>query len=236
MENKCFWNEKNSPQLKTKPLKFSAKHYQLKKQITMKHLKFVITKVCVLLLFLSNTAVATSVSSFEMLPTPDEKEFLLTAVTSGEGTISIKILDHDEKVIFSKSMKALTSFEQKYSLKDFEKGHYSLVIEDESKIMTQPFTIATAIEVNSDLKTFIYKPFLKFNYKIESLAVNWMKSDNSDCQFIIKDEKSNVLFKESVENDRLIHRSYDFSQLPNGTYFITIKDGQHTYQEIIELR
>lgn len=203
----------------------------------MKTLKFVITSVCVLLLFMSNTAVATSVSSFEMLTTPNEKAFMLSVETSGKGRIAIKILNEQDQVVFSKSMKALSSFQQKYSLKDFEKGNYSLVIEDVSKIVTQPFTVTDIeVAVNSDSKIFTYKPYFKFNENIESLAVNWMKSDNSVCKLIIKDENLNVLFKESVENDSIIHRSYNLSQLPKGTYYIIIKDGNHIYKETIDIK
>jgi hypothetical protein len=202
----------------------------------MRNVKSAITKVCMLLLFLSNTAVATSVSSFEMLTTPDEKSFVLSAETSGKGKITIKIQNKKNEVIFSKSIKALSSFQQKYSLKDFEKGAYSLIIADESKIITQPFTItANEIAVNADSKTFTYKPYFRFNDKMESLAVNWMKNDNSDCNFKIEDETFNVLFEESVENSGMIHRSYDLSQLPKGTYYIVIKDGNYVYNETINV-
>jgi hypothetical protein len=201
----------------------------------MKNFKFMITKVCVLVLFLSNTAVATSVSSFQMLPTPDEKEFLLTAKTSGKGKITIEIQNEQHEVVFSKSMKALSSFQQKYNLKDFEKGAYALVIKDVSKTVTQPFSITeTTVEVNADLKTFAYKPFFRLNDRV-SLAVNWMKSDDSDCKFTIEDEAFNVLFEENFENDGIIHRSYDFSQLPKGTYYIVIKDGHHVHNETINI-
>ncbi|MFK7950203.1 MAG: hypothetical protein AB8G11_21615 [Saprospiraceae bacterium] len=202
----------------------------------MKTLKFVIAKVCVLVLFLSNTAVATSVSSFEILTTPDEKAFMLSAETSGEGKLGIQIQNNEGEIVFSRSMKALASFQQKYSLKDFEKGNYSLVITDVSKIITQPFEVTeTAVEVNSNLQKTAFKPYFKFNEEVESLAVNWMKSDNSNCKFTIEDEKFNILFDESVENNGMIHRSYDFSQLPKGTYYIIIKDGNHAYNETIDI-
>lgn len=202
----------------------------------MKTLKFVIAKVCVLVLFLSNTATATSISSFEMLTTPDEKSFMLSAETKGEGRIAIQIENEQNEIVFSKTMKALSSFQQKYDLKGFEKGDYSLVITDASKIITQPFAVTESeVEVDIDLKRFAYKPYFRFNENVESLAVNWMKSDKSDCKFKIEDDKFNVLFEESVANNGIIHRSYDFSQLPKGTYYVVIKDGNHTYNETIDI-
>lgn len=202
----------------------------------MTNLKLVITKVCVLLLFLSNTAVATTVSSFEMLTTPNEKAFMLSAETSGEGKIAIQIQNEQNEIVFSKNMKALNSFQQRYSLKEFKKGGYSLIITDASKIITQPFTITeNEVEVNSGLQKTAFKPYFRFNDEVESLAVNWMKSDNSDCKFTIEDERFNVLFEESVANDGIIHRSYDFSQLPKGTYYIVIKNGNHIYNETINV-
>lgn len=203
----------------------------------MTNLKLVIAAVCTFVLFLGNTAMATSVNSFEVLTTPNEKTFLLTAETSGEGKIAIQILNAQDEVVFSRNIKALSSFQQKYSLKDFEKGNYTLVITDVSKIITQPFAVTnTEIEVNSSTQKTAFKPFLKFNDKVESLAVNWMKSDNSDCSFMIEDEKFNVLFNESVENNGIVHRSYDLSQLPSGTYYIVIKDGNHIYNETIDIQ
>lgn len=202
----------------------------------MKTLKFVITKVCVLVLFLSNTAVATTVSSFEILTTPDEKSFMLSAETSGEGRIAIQIRNAQDEIVFSKNMKALGTFQQKYSLKEFEKGNYSLIITDATKIITQPFMVTeNEVAVNAKSQQTSFKPFFRFNEKVESLAVNWMKSDNSDCSFTIEDEKFNTLFEESVENDGIVHRSYDLSKLPSGTYYIVIKDGNHTYNETIDI-
>lgn len=203
----------------------------------MKTLKFVMAKVCVLVLFLSNTAVATTVNSFEMLTTPDEKAFMLSAETSGEGKIGIQIRNNQGEIVFSKSIKAVENFQQKYNLKEFEKGSYSLIITDVSKIMTQPFEVTdTKVEVDAGLQQTAFKPYFRFNEKVESLAVNWMKSDDSACELTIEDEKFNVLFEESVENNGILHRSYDFSKLPSGTYYIVIKDGNHTYNETIDVK
>ena len=172
-----------------------------------------------------------------MLTTPDEKTFMISAETAGEGRIEIQILDTKGDIVFSKNMKALSSFQQKYNLKDFAQGDYSLIVTDESKIITQPFQVTeTEIEVEAASKTTAFKPYFKYNEKVESLAVNWMKADNSTCEFSIEDENTNVLLEESIENDGTFHRSYDFSELPAGTYYMVIKDGNHTYNETIEIK
>jgi len=203
----------------------------------MTNVKMLMTKVCVLFLFLSNTAFAASVNTFEVLTVPNEKEFLLSAEIASAGVINIAIISENGKVMFSKKQKIDSSFEQKYDLKDFEKGNYFLKIEDETKIINQPFSInETEIEVNSGLKIYTHKPYLKFNENTKSLAVNWMKNDTSDYEMKIEDKNANVLLNESIENDRLIHRRYDFSKLAEGTYYITIKDAEHTHFHVIEVR
>jgi hypothetical protein len=203
----------------------------------MTNVKMLMTKVCILFLFLSNTAFAAAVNTFEILTIPNEKQFLLSADIASAGTIKITIVNEKGATVFSKTQKAKGSFEQKYDLKDFEKGNYFLKIEDEFKIINQPFCInETEVKVNSGLKIFTHKPYLKFNETAKSLAVNWMKSDTSDYEMKIEDKNANVLLNENIENNRLIHRSYDFSQLTEGTYYITIKDGEYTYFETIEVR
>ena len=62
-----------------------------------------------------------------------------------------------------------------------------------------------------------------------------MKNDSSECGFKIEDDKFNVLFEEKIENDGIIHRSYDFSELKKGTYYIVIYDGSYTYNETIDI-
>lgn len=203
----------------------------------MNQLKLIITQICVLILLSSSITTATSVSSFEVLPTPNEKAFLLTANIAGEGTITIKIISKEGEKVFYKKLNTTTSFQQKYSLKDFKKGTYFLKIEDESKVMTQPFIIISKeIEVDAALKTFVFKPRLKFNSDNYSFAVNWLKSDESNYVMSIKDENSNEFFEDVLKNERIIHRNYDFSQLPNGIYYITIKDGIYTYYKIVEVK
>ena len=117
----------------------------------MKNFKLVIAKVFVLVLLLSNTATATSVSSFELLTTPDEKSFMLSAETSGEGKLGIQIRNANDEIVYSKNMKVVGTFQQRYNLMDFEEGNYSLIITDALKIMTQPFTI-TENEVEVETK------------------------------------------------------------------------------------
>jgi len=202
----------------------------------MTNLKMLMTKVCVLFLFMSNTLIGASVNSFEILTIPNEKEFLLSADIASAGIITITIIDETGNAVFSKKQKTKDSFEQKYDLKDFDKGIYSLKIEDETKIINQPFSITEKeVIVDSKAKTFTYKPYLRFNEATNSLAVNWMKSDISAYEIKIEDEDSNLLLKESLENNQIIHRSYDFSQLKEGTYYITIKDSLHTYYETLEI-
>lgn len=199
--------------------------------------KLLMTKVCLLFLFLSNTAIADSANTFDILTIPNEKEFLLTADIATAGMITINIKNLEGNVLFSKRLKAKDSFEQKYDLNSLEIGSYTLAIEDETKAIMQPFSItATTLEIDATTKATTYKPYLKFHETKKSLAINWMKNDTSDYVMKIQDDNSNTLLEESLKNNRLIHRSYDFSDLPKGTYYITIKDENHTYSKRLEIK
>lgn len=202
----------------------------------MSKLKLSIIKLFVLLL-VSNTAFATSISSFEILSTPNEKSFLLTGNTSGEGMITIKIISKESEKVCTLNIKNEVSFEQKYSLKDFEQGTYFIEIEDESKILTQPFIVNNEnIEVDADLKSFAFKPQLAFDTSNYLFEINWLKIGNSNSILTIEDEKSNQFFKDKIGNQSLVHQYYDLSKLPAGIYHIKITDGKHTYSQSIEMK
>jgi hypothetical protein len=78
----------------------------------MTNVKMLMTKVCILFLFLSNTAFAAAVNTFEILTIPNEKQFLLSADIASAGTIKITIVNEKGATVFSKTQKAKGSFEQ----------------------------------------------------------------------------------------------------------------------------
>lgn len=190
-----------------------------------------------LLLFLSNTAIATSINSFEILSNPNKKIFLLTANISGKGVITIKVISKKGENVCSRNFENENSFEQEYSLKDFEQGTYFLQIEDESKIMTQPFIITSDdVDVDNNLKSLAFKPQIGFDSETNLFAVDWLKTDKSKYILTIEDEKSNQFFVDNLTNEQVIHKYYDFSKLPSGRYYITIKDKKYTYTETVEVK
>lgn len=130
----------------------------------MKTLKLWATCLCMMVVLMSNATTPTLVNSIEILPEANQKVFTLSAKTSGEGSLQIRIVDAAENVVFSKKVKAISVFEQRFNVKNFETGEYEIAIEDESKVITQSLTVGeTTVTVNSDNYTFITKSQITMN-------------------------------------------------------------------------
>lgn len=136
-------------------------------------------------------------------------------------TLQISLFDDEDVKLHEDLLFAQLSYSKRYNLNKLPSGKYTLVIEHDSFIETQPIVVSRDdVEVMRDKALTVYKPVLRKNGHFIDLDMLLL----SDAKVLIKivDSDGKVNFTELTENQNLIQKRYNIEQLEKGTYKLTV--------------
>lgn len=204
----------------------------------MKNVKSLLfTNLFALMLLSTSQLLATSITSLEIVKAKEEKAFVLSIKSQGQGKAKIKFLDENQNILFSSKIDPTKLFEKKFNLSSLEVGKYTLQVEDELKTTLQPVAINyDGIDINYDSRQVVYKPQLKYNEVKEQLFVNWLINENANFQLDIYDNDLNLLYSHTIKDVFNINKVYTLSQLPRGNYLLKVRGANQVYAKNIEVK
>ncbi len=139
--------------------------------------------------------------------------------------VHIQIRQADGEIVLDETVR--TGNLRKYNLKHLPAGQYVLEMSDSYRVTEQTFTIGQLdVQVSAPVKT-TFKPVIA--RKGNALDVNLM-TQGEEAFITITDQASETLFAEKCAKTSL-HRRYDISRLPAGSYALSIEVGDRTYTE-----
>ena len=203
----------------------------------MKQINFLVkSTLSICLLFFSTFLMSTSITSFEITPNDNEKEFLLSIESSGNGSIDIRIKDNKGKLYVSNHFESMNSFEKRISLADLKDGLYTLEIEDEIFRNVQNLSIQggkLTVEKGSCVK--YNRAQFRWHEDSKKLDISWLMNDFFKSKFTILDEESRRVYDFNFADNYVINKRFDLNALPPGLYTFLIKNDQVSFLETIQI-
>jgi hypothetical protein len=71
--------------------------------------------------------------------------------------------------------------------------------------------------------------------KGEKVSIILLNLDLSPVKIIIRDGMGRIVFSETINDNKAIHKSFNFTKAYQGSYSIKVKDGSTTYNKEIEI-
>lgn len=146
---------------------------------------------------------------------------------TSEQTI-VSIVDIDGVVIYTEKIEAGSIYTKKFDLKNLPEGSYFLEVEE---AMTE--TVFAFVLDNSKIKISKLKENLKpiFRKKGERVFLNLLNLEKEVVKIKIIDSGDRVVFEETISDEMLIEKVFNFDSAFKDNYTVVIKNEKDTYYE-----
>ena len=148
------------------------------------------------------------------------------------GKVWITFKDKGGNIFYTKRIKDLNSYTVKYDLAAFPDGEYQLELDAANQTLNVPVTIVGGTVM---LKEELAQAPAITN-KGNVVAVELSGKTNKAWNVMIKSDKGEVIFTETVANEKNSKRKYDLSNLNNGSYILQFNSAGNsfTHQVIVK--
>ncbi len=145
------------------------------------------------------------------------------------GKVWISFKDKEGNVYYSKRIKDLTSYKVKYDLAAFPDGEYQLELSESTQTLNVPVTIENGI-VNLKEELAAAPSLSK---KGNMVAVELSGKQYKTWDVLIKNEEGELIFAETIENEKVSKRKYDLSNLNDGKYILEFTSAGNSFTHSI---
>lgn len=160
-----------------------------------------------------------------MHPLQKGKLAAITVKAESEGKYLLSIESEKRgSVYYNKTLVSPHNFAKIFDLTNLEDGQYTLKIKSRNTVVNHHFEIIDGkIKVNNKVNT---KP--KFNSQGNKALLELNNDTKLSYSLSVFDENGEVLFN-SIEDDVLIRKVFDFSTIANGEYTIMASSNKNNY-------
>lgn len=185
-----------------------------------------VLNLAVLLLMVSEVKAA---DGFDVKVSNDRT--LIVQLEKGEKGAILSFLGKDGEVLFKDSLLLNDVYRKTFNLEVIPNGVYYLSLEKENSILTTEVTKTSAgLELTGKSSKIIFKP--RFKVEKDLVRVFLTNPAKTEASFKVYD-RGGTLLDTVLYKDLVVSKTFDFSKLPNGMYYITVKvDGRSFYKEI----
>lgn len=145
------------------------------------------------------------------------------------GKVWISFKDMEGNVYYSKRIKDLTSYKVKYDLGAFPDGEYQLELSESTQTLNVPVTIENG---NVTLKEEVAAAPV-FSKRGNMVSVELSGKQEKTWDVLIKNEDGELIFKETVENEKISKRKYDLSNLNDGKYTLQFTSAGNSFSHSV---
>lgn len=186
-----------------------------------------IFKTTVVLALLLTTSLGLAKDSEIALRTSKESKSLVLTLANPSKDFTVSITDINAYVLYFERMEN-SVVTKKFDLQSLQNGTYFLTTSDSSRTIV--YTVAIAGESVSILeKDETLKPY--FRVAKEKLFVNFLNLDKSKVIIKVYDEEYRVVFSETVTEEMIIQKAFNFEGAFAGSYRVVVSDKNKSYAE-----
>ena len=181
---------------------------------------------------LNTSAFADNKNATVKIINAEKKVFTLNLQDIRTKDYAIQISDVNGLVLFDDKISASKRFAKRYDLSKLPIGIYEVKIEGDILIRKQFVKIlVNKLEAVEEEEVTIYKPAIELDGS--KISLNMFSNKGQPVAVSILNAKSEVLFKEGIENKLAVHKYYDVSEFPAGKYIVrVVSQGSYFYKEI----
>jgi len=154
----------------------------------------------------------------------------LTNISQGE-VLSIK--DADGVKLYSESLGKTKAFNKKFDFSSIPNGIYFIETKEAKEITVTPVIVSEdKVAIIKESSKRFRAPNITLNDNVARVLVR--NFNEVPVSINIYDDAGNALKEDNTEN-LLIYNAYNFSDLPAGTYTISVTQGEYNFTETIKI-
>jgi hypothetical protein len=189
-------------------------------------MKRILKVTTVIALLLSTTLSMAKDLEIRLITTKEAKSLVLTSDSAAKG-LTLTFTDIDENVLYFEKMENGT-VTKKFNLHSLENGKYYLTTSDASRSVVYTVSIAEK-NVSIIEKKETLKP--TFRKTKEKIFVSFLNLDKSKVDIKVYDEQYRVVFSETVTEEMIIEKAFNFQGAYAGNYRVVVLDSKKSYSE-----
>lgn len=143
---------------------------------------------------------------------------------------ALRLVDMDDNVIYSENIAKESAYNKRFNLTGLENGTYFLRIENPLKTVIYKVNVDEASVKIVDREEKV-KPF--FKREAGKVYFNFLNLDKEKVNIAVYDTSDRLVFSESVADEPIVERVFNFEKAFKDTYTVVVKNGADTYYERI---
>ena len=161
-----------------------------------------------------------------------KKEQLVVSLENTQGGSTLILTDMNGEVLFKDTLMK-SSYKKALDLHSIPQGTYFLKLEKEDSIVTTVISKDNeGVTVNKASSKIFFKPFYKTLE--DKVMVSFTNPGYEKATFRVYDMEGNLMTS-STNNDLVVKKTFDFSEVPAGKYMIALTVGERTITKTITL-
>ncbi|MCW5517396.1 hypothetical protein [Muriicola sp. Z0-33] len=141
----------------------------------------------------------------------------------------IKLIDDNDNVIF-KDKVSLGNYAKRFNLSALPNGRYYFSTENAIKLYVYTLSVNESELILVD-KSEKAKPV--FRKKGDRLFLNLLNLDENKVDIKVIDSSDRVVFKETIEDESIIEKAFNFEKAYEDRYMVVVKDNNDVYYEYV---
>lgn len=185
-------------------------------------------KIMVVFLFstYTNQLAAASQLTFEY-----KYEYTMSFMLKMEGLQNeqhyIRIKDENGTVLFNEKSANQNKFHRMYNLKNLPSGTYTVIVENEHKIVIQPILMnGRFLKIETTAQKEVYKPTLTL--KASTVVINMLHFEKSPILLTLKDKYHEVVYCDEFKAYGSLNKRLNMAKLPAENYLLEITTENYT--------
>ncbi|WP_422083998.1 hypothetical protein [Ulvibacterium sp.] len=179
------------------------------------------------LLLVTVTAVAKE-PKLRVINKANDKALVFEWDTQEEDTY-IQIVDAAGNIIYYENVLNTEVYTKKFDLKNLEEGNYLLEAENALKKIT--YTINVDDKVGVAKRKESAKPVFR---KVDGMVyLNLLNLEGKKVEIKVLDSDNRMVFKETLENETLVEKAFNFKNAYAGNYTVIVRDNTSVHYEDI---
>ena len=186
-----------------------------------------ILKTTVALALVLTTTIGSAKNSEIGLTLSKVSKALILSLENPSKDFTVRISDKDDNVLYFERMEK-SVVKKKFDLQGLQNGTYFFTTSDSTKTIVYTVTInGENIDILNKNETV--KPY--FRVAKERLFINFLNLDKSKINITVYDEEYRVVFSETVNEEMIIEKAFNFEGAFAGNYRVVVSDKNKSYTE-----
>lgn len=189
-----------------------------------------IFKISVVLALMSTTTSSMANDpKISLVPGNDAKSIILELEDQIKAS-TLRLTDADNNPIFFENTRE-NRYAKKFNLEKLANGTYFFAVKN--PLQSVIFTLNlkdTEVKIVDRAEN---NPKTVFRKAGDKIYLNLMNQKEADVAILIMDDQDRVIFNETVGDEFIVQKTFNFESAIKGRYTVTVKNGTNTYHESI---